>query len=98
MRLEEKLEVLRGIERELQEANHLAQAALEVKRAKLHLMQRQHALAEPEFQKPHISVPVILPSQGKSIHGGKHTPVMCMTIFLTPVSDHITDAGQSQDQ
>ncbi|XP_048840396.1 myb-related transcription factor, partner of profilin-like isoform X2 [Brienomyrus brachyistius] len=64
VRLEkEKLEALQGIKKELQEANHLARATLEVKRAKLDLMQRQHSLAEPEFRKPHISVPVILPSQ-----------------------------------
>ncbi|KAK7130333.1 hypothetical protein R3I93_019840 [Phoxinus phoxinus] len=58
----EKLEVLRGIEQRLQEANNLARATLEVKKAKLQILEKQYALSEAKFQRPTISVP-LMPGQ-----------------------------------
>lgn len=61
----EKLQLLRGNEQGLQEANDIARATLEVEKAKVHIMEKQYALSEAQFQRPSISVPIILPDQGK---------------------------------
>nr|XP_055062919.1 uncharacterized protein LOC129445961 [Misgurnus anguillicaudatus] len=59
----EKLDVLRGIEQGLQETNNLARETLEVKKAKLQILEKQYALTEAQFHRPTISVPIIMPGQ-----------------------------------
>uniref|UniRef100_UPI0037E6FF8B protein bassoon-like n=1 Tax=Semicossyphus pulcher TaxID=241346 RepID=UPI0037E6FF8B len=62
VRLErEKLAVLRGIEGQLERQTALQE---EIERQKLELHRRQLALAEAQFNRPSISVPIILPQDG----------------------------------
>ncbi|XP_035287162.1 uncharacterized protein LOC118234612 [Anguilla anguilla] len=55
-----------GIEAQLEMSNSLQREMLEVKKAKLDLLQRQYDLAEAQFHRPSISVPIILPSQNET--------------------------------
>lgn len=52
----------------LKESNNLARAMLEVKKAKLQIMEKQYALSETQFQRPSISIPIIIPDQGKGVY------------------------------
>ena len=62
VRLErEKLAVLRGIEGQLERQTALQEEMLQIQRQKLELHRRQLALAEAQFNRPSISVPIILP-------------------------------------
>lgn len=63
----EKLVVLQDIQHQLTEANELARQSLELKRAKLELAKQQHALAEAQFNRPSISVPILLPAEGEPV-------------------------------
>lgn len=38
---------------------------LEVKKVKLQILEKQYALSEAKFPRPTISVPIIMPGQGK---------------------------------
>ncbi|XP_067085427.1 myb-related transcription factor, partner of profilin-like [Osmerus mordax] len=65
VRLErEKLVVLRGIEGQLERQTALQEEMVQIKRQRLELHQRQLALAEAQFNRPSISVPIILPQVG----------------------------------
>lgn len=62
VRLErEKLEVLRGMEGHLQRQTALQEEVVRMKQERLELHRRQLALAEAQFNRPSISVPIIFP-------------------------------------
>lgn len=63
----EKLVMLQDIRRQFTEANVLTRQSLELKRAKLELAKQQHALAEAQFNRPSISVPILLPAEGEPV-------------------------------
>jgi len=56
----EKLAVLWGIEGQLERQTALQEEMVQIKRQKLELHRRQLALAEAQFNRPSISVPIIL--------------------------------------
>ena len=69
MRLErEKLAVLRGIEGQLERQTALQEEMVQIKPQKLELHRRQLALAKAQFNRPSMSVPIILPQDGGKGH------------------------------
>ena len=69
VRLErEKLAVLRGTEGQLERQTALQEEMVQIQRQKLELHRRQLALAEAQFNRPSISVPIILPQDGGEGH------------------------------
>ena len=69
VRLErEKLVVLRGIEGQLEQQTALQEEMVWIKQERLELHRRQLALAETQFNRPSISVPIILPQDSGTGH------------------------------
>lgn len=69
VRLErEKLVVLRGIEGQLKRQTALQEEMVRIKQERLELHRRQLALAEAQFNRPSISVPIILPQDSGTGH------------------------------
>ncbi|XP_030294127.1 uncharacterized protein LOC115594287 isoform X2 [Sparus aurata] len=56
-----KLVVLRGIEGQLERQTALQEEMVRIKQERLELHRRQLVLAEAQFNRPFISVPIILP-------------------------------------
>lgn len=71
-----KLVVLQGIEGQLERQTALQEEMVRLKRDKLQLQQRQLALAEAQYNRPSISVPILLPQDRGEAHF-KCFPALC---------------------
>jgi len=71
----EKLAVLRGTEGQLERQTALQEEMVQIQRQKLELHRRQLALAEAQFNRHSISVPIILPQDYKPSGFAHHDAV-----------------------